>query len=344
MKTIRIGISGWRYAPWRGVFYPPELRQAQELHYAAQALPTIEINGSFYSLMRPSDYAGFYEQTPPGFVFAVKAPRFLTHRLRLKNIEAAFGNFLASGVFELKEKLGVLLWQFPGSFRFDAERFEHFFALLPRDTQAALDFAREHHDERVAGRSTLAIDRKRPLRHAIEIRHESFLCEAFVDLLRRHRIALVFAHSAGKWPYAEDVTSDFVYLRLHGSEQMYHGAYPDDALARWAERIAAWHAGAEPADARRIGRPAPKPRGQRDVFCYFDNDVKVRAPFDARRLMTRLGLDAHLPPLPEYEGKAPRTGSRPPSPASDRESRPESSPKTGPKTGPESAPPSRRAN
>lgn len=344
MKTIRIGISGWRYAPWRGVLYPPDLRQAQELHYAAQAFPTIEINGSFYSLMRPSDYAGFYEETPAGFVFAVKAPRFLTHRLRIKNIEAAFGNFLASGVFELKEKLGVLLWQFPGSFRFDAERFEHFFALLPHDTQAALDFAREHHDERVAGRSTLAIDRNRPLRHAIEIRHDSFLSNAFIDLLRRYRVALVFAHSAGKWPYAEDVTSDFVYLRLHGSEQMYQGSYPDDALAHWAERIAAWHAGTEPADAQRIGGPAPKPRGRRDVFCYFDNDVKVRAPFDARRLMARLGLDAHLAPLPEYEGKAPRTGNGAPSQQSGPESGPESRPEGDPESRSESAPASRRAN
>ncbi|WP_232833585.1 DUF72 domain-containing protein [Paraburkholderia kururiensis] len=259
---------------------------------------------------------------------------------RSRQQPTAFGNFLASGVFELKEKLGVLLWQFPGSFRFDAERFEHFFALLPRDTQAALDFAREHHDERVAGRSTLTIDRKRPLRHAIEVRHESFLCEAFIDLLRRHRISLVFAHSAGKWPYAEDVTTDFVYLRLHGSEQMYHGSYPDDVLAHWAGRIAAWHGGDEPADAHHIGGPAPKPRGKRDVFCYFDNDVKVRAPFDARRLMARLGLDAHLPPLPEYKGKAPRPLNRPEPSESDPDSNPDSQPKSQRK----SSPPSRRAN
>ena len=289
MATVRIGISGWRYEPWRGIFYPRALAQRRELEFAARAFPTIEINGSFYSLQTPASYAAWYRATPPGFVFSLKGPRFITHMLRLKNAEAALANFLASGVFNLKEKMGPILWQFPPQFRYDEGRFDAFFTLLPRTTSQALMLARRRHP-RMHGRSRLAIDEDRKLRHAVEIRDESFVTPSFSALLRHHGIALVVADTAGKWPLLEDVTADFMYLRLHGDKQLYASGYTDAALDRWAARIRAWAAGGEPQNARRTGDAAVRRRAGRDVYCYFDNDVKVRAPFDADRLMSKLGL------------------------------------------------------
>ena len=287
MGATYIGISGWRYPPWRGVFYPAGLAQHRELEYASRQLPTIEINGSFYSLQRPENYADWYAATPPGFVFAVKGNRFLTHTLRLRNIEAPIANVLASGMFELREKLGPMLWQLPPNFKFEPERMEHFLSLLPHDTETALEMAR-HHEPRMEGRAALAIDKKRKLRHALEIRHDSFIDAAFIALLRKYKVALVVADTAGKWPYCEDVTADFMYLRLHGDKELYASGYSDAALARWAARIHAWRSGGQPADAHVISsKPAPK-RASRDVFCYFDNDIKVHAPFDARRLTALL--------------------------------------------------------
>jgi uncharacterized protein YecE (DUF72 family) len=290
MSEIRIGISGWRYAPWRGVFYPVSLPQQRELEFASRALSSIEINGSFYSLQRPQSWAAWYRDTPDGFIFSVKGPRYITHIRRLREVEKPLANFLASGVLDLREKLGPILWQFPPNFRYDATRLEQFFTLLPRDTGQALALARRR-DPRMHGRSRLAIDRVRKLRHAIEIRHESFIDESFVALLRRHAVALVVADTAGKWPYREDVTSDFVYLRLHGDKQIYRSGYSDAALRRWAKRIRAWSSGREPADAQRISAAPPPARRSRDVYCYFDNDVKVRAPFDAHKLARQLGVD-----------------------------------------------------
>ena len=289
MATVRIGISGWRYEPWRGIFYPRELPQRRELEFASRAFATIEINGSFYSLQTPASYAEWYRATPAGFVFSVKGPRFITHMLRLKNAELALANFLASGVFNLKEKLGPILWQFPASFAYDEERFDHFFAMLPRTTAQALTLARKRHS-RMHGRSRLAIDQDRKLRHAVEIRHESFITPSFIALLRRHGFALVVADTAGKWPLIEDLTADFAYLRLHGDKQLYASGYTDAALERWASRIRAWTAGDEPDNARRVAGTATQRKAGRDVYCYFDNDVKVRAPFDADRLMSKLGL------------------------------------------------------
>jgi uncharacterized protein YecE (DUF72 family) len=269
MGAIYIGISGWRYEPWRGVFYPPGLAQARELDYASRFLPTIEINGSFYALQRPASYAAWYAATPPGFIFAVKGNRFLTHMLKLRGIETPLANVLASGVFALREKLGPFLWQFPPQLRFDADKVEHFLGLLPHDTGQALAIARGH-DEKLAGRALLEIDAVRPLRHAVEVRHESFRDPAFSALLRKYGVALVVADTAGKWPDFDDVTADFVYIRLHGEHELYASGYEDDSLERWAARIRAWAAGG-------------------DVYCYFDNDIKVRAPFDAKRLMEMVG-------------------------------------------------------
>jgi uncharacterized protein YecE (DUF72 family) len=299
--TIRIGISGWRYEPWRGVFYPRDLPHRRELEFASRAFPTIEINGSFYSLQRPENYQTWYEQTPQGFVFAIKGGRYITHMLRLKNCERAMANFFASGIFNLCEKTGPLLWQFPPQFRYDQERFEDFFNMLPRDFDSALKLARRR-DARMTGRCRLGIDCNRKLRHAVEIRHESFANEMFIAQLRHHRIALVVADTAGKWPYYEDVTADFMYLRLHGDSELYVSGYTDEALERWAARMRAWAEGAQPDDAKLISaRPALR-RRSRDVYCYFDNDVKVRAPIDAQNLMRKLGLPVTVPAAVEAEG------------------------------------------
>jgi uncharacterized protein YecE (DUF72 family) len=288
-SSIYIGISGWRYPPWRGVFYPEGLAQHRELEFASRQLPTIEINGSFYSLQRPESYAAWYEATPPGFMFSAKGNRFLTHILRLRDIDGPLANVLASGVFELHEKLGPFLWQFPPNFQFDAERMEHFLSLLPHDTDAALAQAR-HYEPRMEGKVSLNADKKRVLRHAVEIRHESFVDEAFVALLRKYKVAMVVADTAGKWPDYEDVTADFMYLRLHGDKELYASGYSEEALERWAGKIRAWTTGKQPADAKLISSKAPPRRASRDLFCYFDNDIKVHAPFDARKLIEKLGL------------------------------------------------------
>lgn len=290
---IRIGISGWRYAPWRGVFYPDKLPQRRELEYASRMLPTIEINGSFYSLQSPEFYAQWFDDTPDDFVFAVKGPKYITHMRRLKEIETPLANFFANGLFELKHKLGPILWQFPPMLPFKPERFEAFFAQLPHDTEAAAAIAAGH-DHRVEGRTSLEPDAKRRLRHAVEIRHESFIDPAFIALLRKYRIALVVADTAGKWPLLEDLSADFVYLRLHGDKELYASGYSDAALERWAERIRTWSTGGQVTDARLASpKPAPK-RAKRDVYVYFDNDVKVHAPYDAATLMRKLGLQSGL--------------------------------------------------
>jgi uncharacterized protein YecE (DUF72 family) len=288
MARIRIGISGWRYTPWRGVFYPKDLPQRLELHYASRVLPTIEINGSFYSLQYPASYRSWYEQTPDDFVFAVKGPRFITHMKKLRDVEKPLANFFASGVFNLGRKLGPVLWQFPPNFRYDRSKLAKFFELLPHDTEAALKVARRR-DARMTGRSKLSIDARRPLRHAIEIRHESFCDPSFIELLREHNIALVIAETAKRYPMMHDITADFVYMRLHGDKTLYQSGYSDRALTKWAKRIDAWRRGGEPRDAQKIAKLKPPSSKPRDVYCYFDNtDVKLRAPVDAQSLIRKL--------------------------------------------------------
>jgi uncharacterized protein YecE (DUF72 family) len=285
--TIRIGISGWNYGGWRGSFYPRGLRHADELSFASRQVDTIEINGTHYSLQRPDSFARWRDETPDGFVFAIKGSRYITHLKQLHDIEAPLANFFASGVLRLGEKLGPFLWQFSPRFRFDAKRLDHFFSILPRDTEAAAALARGH-DHRLKGRAWTQSGGRRGLRHAVEIRHESFLDPLFVALLRRRGIALVFADSVA-WPYAEDLTADFLYLRLHGSEELYASGYSDEALDRWAARIELWARGLQPNDAQLIAPDTPPPRRKpHDVYVYFDNDAKVRAPVDARSLRTKL--------------------------------------------------------
>lgn len=282
---VRIGISGWRYTPWRGVFYPKDLPQKRELSYAAGIFGSIEINGTFYSLQRPEYFEAWAAETPADFVFSVKGPRFITHLKRLKEIQIPLANFLASGILRLGPKLGPILWQLPPNFRFEPDRIEDFLRILPRDTKSAAALAKRH-DQRVRGRAAIKPDAQRPLRHAIEIRHESFAVPAFIELLRTYDTALVCADTV-EWPRLMDLTSDFVYCRLHGSEVLYASGYDDHALDEWATRVADWARGREPADAKRVSDRASKSH-PRDVFVYFDNDVKVRAPRDAQDLITRV--------------------------------------------------------
>jgi uncharacterized protein YecE (DUF72 family) len=290
VAQVRIGVSGWRYAPWRGVFYPQGLSQRRELEFAAAHFPTIELNGSFYSLQRPEYYADWYAQTPHGFVFAVKGGRYITHMKKLRDVQPALSNFFASGVLALREKLGPFLWQFPQNMPADLERFAAFFELLPHDTRTAAKLAARHGPQ-VRGRAHLTTERRpRPLRHAVELRNPAAITPELFALLRRHRIGWVIADTAGRWPYAEDVTSDFVYIRLHGDKVLYESGYSHAALRRWARRIEHWQRGLEPRDARRVGPPARPRTSGRDVYAYFDNDVKIHAPFDALTLQRQLRL------------------------------------------------------
>lgn len=268
-RAMRIGISGWNYKGWRGIFYPPKHPQKRELEFASRAFNSIEINGTFYSLQWPSSFQRWYEETPQDFVFALKGARFITHMKKLREIQIPLANFFASGVLCLREKLGPILWQFPPNFGWNEVRLREFFELLPRDTVGAARLARGH-NEKLKGHAWTNTDVELPIRYAIEIRHPSFLVPEFFQLLREHRIAFVFADTAGKWPYAEELTTDLVYCRLHGDTQLYVSGYSDAALKWWAERLKRWRRG-------------------RNVFVYFDNDAKVHAPFDAKRLAALLG-------------------------------------------------------
>lgn len=301
MSDIRIGISGWRYAPWRGDFYPQGLPQKNELKFASRAVRSIEINGSFYALQTPDRYAQWYHEAPKGFRFSVKAPRYITHTRRLKNIQVPLANFFASGVFQLKEKLGPFLWQFPPNFKLDLPLFERFLQLLPRTGKDAKALAR-HSETRLHSAGYLDIPVNARLRHAVEVRHESFAVVEFIELLRRYNVAWVVADTAGKWPYAEDPTSDFMYIRLHGDAKLYESGYSKNALDHWQQRIARWAEGGQAEQPVLIDSRRRRKRAGRDVFCYFDNDVKVHAPYDARALLERLKLADALQTQP---GKSP---------------------------------------
>ncbi|PYI90981.1 MAG: DUF72 domain-containing protein [Verrucomicrobia bacterium] len=241
-----------------------------ELQFASGEFNSIEINGSFYSLQRPSSYQRWHAETPPGFVFSVKGARFITHMKKLC----------------LREKLGPILWQFPPNFGWNPERFTEFFELLPRDTREAVKLAKRHDDKLKAGAWTKT-DAARPIRHAVEIRHCTFMVPEFFALLRRYNIAFVVADTAGKWPYAEDITADFVYGRLHGAEQLYVSGYSDHELDWWANRVEHWRKGKQPHDAKLVSDRRAK-IGKRDVYVYFDNDAKVHAPFNAKTLAKKL--------------------------------------------------------
>lgn len=283
---IRIGVSGWTYAPWRGAFYPQGLPQKRELTFASSAFRTIEINGTFYGMQTPDAFARWAEETPDDFVFAVKGSRYITHMRRLKDCMVPLANFFASGVLRLGPKLGPILWQLPPNFHFDGDRLAEFLDMLPHDGAAASALARKH-DDRLKARAWLRAGDCPPLRHAIEIRHESFVDPAFTALLRKHDVALACADTV-EWPLLMDLTSDFVYCRLHGSQKLYHSAYGAAAIDRWSRRVAAWSQGKPMTDGRFIDNQR-KSRPPRDVFVYFDNTDKLHAPDDAQSMMERLG-------------------------------------------------------
>ncbi|WP_454041270.1 DUF72 domain-containing protein [Cellulosimicrobium sp. Marseille-Q8652] len=285
MPSVRIGLSGWRYADWRGRFYPPGLPQRRELEHVASAFPAVELNGSFYSLQRPSSFVAWREQTPAGFTFAVKGGRFITHMKRLRDVRTPLANFFASGVLALGDRLGPVLWQLPERTTFDRSTLESFLDLLPRTSSDAARLA-EHHDDRLRADPWTEVTTDRPIVHALEPRHASFAEPAALDLLRAHDVALAISDGAGRWPVIDAVTAPLVYVRLHGDTELYTSAYRPHVLDAWAERVRRWHADGH------------------DVELYFDNDVHAHAPADARALMDRLpdlalpgpGAPVDLPP------------------------------------------------
>ena len=285
--TIRIGISGWRYPRWRGTFYPRGLPQRQELRYAAERMNSVEINGSFYSLQRRALFEEWATSVPQDFVFAVKGGRFITHMKKLSGIETPLANFFASGILALDQKLGPILWQLPPNLGFNSDRMDAFFAQLPRTTGSAASIAADH-DQRVPDDQALikAPHPRRRMRHAVEVRHESFRTHDFYQLLRRHKLALVISDNPGKWPIFTEITTDLMYVRLHGHDQLYVSGYSDRELDEWATKITSW-----------VERGC-------DVYVYFDNDAKVHAPFDAMSLMDRLGVK---PPGELLSGHGQRT-------------------------------------
>jgi uncharacterized protein YecE (DUF72 family) len=260
---IRIGIGGWTYAPWRGTFYPKDLKQADELRFASRALTAIEINGTFYRTQSPASFAKWRDETPDGFIFSVKGHRAVVNKKVLAEAGEPIAWFLKSGVTELGPKLGPLLWQFAPFKRFDADDFAAFLALLP---------------DEVDGLS---------LRHVVEVRHRSFLVPEFVELLRKHAVAVVLADS-DDYPLIADVTADFVYARLQRTKEAVATGYEDDALSLWADRARIWQSGGEPDHLDRVS-PRSAKKSKRDVFIFMISGAKVRAPAAAQALIERLG-------------------------------------------------------
>ncbi|MBY6413490.1 DUF72 domain-containing protein [Rhodococcus sp. BP-252] len=273
---VRIGISGWTYAPWRGDFYPKGLAHRRELEYASERLTSIEINGTFYAMQKPTSFVKWRDETPSDFVFSVKGGRYITHLKRLVGVEPALANFFATGVLGLGSKLGPVLWQLPPNLQFDADTLANFFELLPRTMSEAVALADKRDDKLTDDRVALGYDVDRPIRYALEVRHESFACAEAIELVRAHDVAFVVADTAGRYPFVETPTSNFIYARLHGDKELYASGYDDAALDVWAERVRAWTSAGM------------------DVFAYFDNDMKGYAPYDAMRLIERVDLSTKI--------------------------------------------------
>ncbi len=259
---IRVGIGGWVYEPWRGVFYPKGLPQARELEHASRALTVIEINGTFYGTQKPTSFQRWYAETPDDFVFSLKGPRFATNRRVLAEAGESIERFFGSGVLELKQKLGPVFWQMPPTKAFNPDDFAAFLALLPQKLDG------------------------RPIRHAVEVRHESFTTPDFVTLLREYSVAPVLVDS-DKHPMIADVTGDFIYARLQRTSEEVKTGYRPAALDAWAKRARAWEKGGAPDDLSTIA-PAPHSKGKRDVFVFMISGAKVRAPAAAMALIERL--------------------------------------------------------
>ena len=269
MGGVHVGLSGWQYDSWRGDFYPAKLPAAKRLDYVAQHFDTVELNGPFYSLQRPTSYRAWYDTTPDNFIYAVKGGRYITHLKRLRGVETALANFFASGVLLLREKLGPVLWQLPARTAFDEALVRDFLDLLPR-THAQVASLAAGHDERFRARVHLEAEVRRPVRHALEVRHSSFMTDAFFQLLAERDMACVVSDSP-TWPEIDVTTTDFTYARLHGHTKLYTSGYSSRSLDSWADRCREWSRNGE-------------------VYVYFDNDARGRAPHDALSLMRRLSL------------------------------------------------------
>jgi uncharacterized protein YecE (DUF72 family) len=259
---IRVGIGGWVFAPWRGEFYPKGLPQARELEHASRHLTSIEINGTFYRTQKPDSFRKWADETPDDFVFSLKGPQFATNRRVLAEAGSSIERFFASGVLELKSKLGPILWQMAPTKKFEPEDFGAFLALLPPTIEG------------------------KAIRHVVEVRHQSFVTPDFIELLRKHSVAVVLVDSE-KHPLFADVTGDFIYGRLQRTEEKQKTGYPPAALDVWAKRAKAWADGGAPADLATISDKAPA-KTKRDVFLYMISGAKVRAPAAATALIERL--------------------------------------------------------
>jgi uncharacterized protein YecE (DUF72 family) len=263
-----VGTSGYDYPAWRGSFYPPDVPHRDWLAFASRIFNSIELNGTFYSLKTPAVFERWASEVPEaGFVFAIKGGRFITHNLKLRNCETALGNFFASGVLALGRRTGPFLWQLPATYRFQAERLDEFMRSLPRSSADGAAVARQHDHRLRRGAMVDAVEFVR-YHHAFEVRHPSYFCDEFYAILRAHGCAFVIADTAGKFAYSEAITTDFVYVRLHGSTALYASDYDDAELESWAAKISGWMHGGN-------GRTA---------YVYFDNDAKVHAPHNAMQL------------------------------------------------------------
>jgi len=262
--NVRAGMGGWTFEPWEGTFYPDKLAKAKQLHHASRQVRTIEVNGTYYSTFKPATFAKWAADAPDGFVFSLKAIRFSTNRRVLGEAGESVQRFLESGVAELGDKLGPILWQFAPTKKFDPEDFEAFLKLLPGKQDGV------------------------PLRHALEVRHDSFVAPDFVALARKYGAAIVYAHHE-KYPEVADVTGDFVYARLQRGSDDNENCYPEKELDGWAGRAKIWAAGGQPGDLPYADPAHEAGKQPRDVFVYFITSGKVRAPFGAMALQSRVG-------------------------------------------------------
>ena len=260
---IKVGIGGWNFPPWRDNFYPKGLPQRRELEFASRHLAAIEINSTFYRAQTPKVYAKWRDETPPGFVFSLKAPRQIAEVRKLAGTGALIRGFLFGGLAEFEDKLGPIVWQFPPSRRFEHDDFAAFLGLLPRELNGHV------------------------LRHALEVRNGTFLCDEFLQLARTHRCACVFTDSP-EYPDFADLTGGFVYARLMRSRESERHGYPAKELDAWAARARSWHEGGEPGDLPRVSPESPAGSTRRDVFIYFISAAKARNPAAAMALQGRL--------------------------------------------------------
>lgn len=281
---IRIGMSGWTYPPWRGTFYPEGLLQKKELEYASKQVTSIEINGTFYSMQKPESFITWHKQTPADFKFAIKAPRYITHVRRLKEIDSGLANLFATGILRLEHKLGVILWQFPPFVELKDSRFEDFFGKIPRTAFQAAEIAKNF-SPKIKDIVDFKVTKDFPIHHVFEFRNYTFFKPDFIQIMKKNNVGLVIADSAEKGIYSEDLTSDVVYLRMHGLGKKYAKGYSKKDITALAEKVKCWSQGKACDGPKLLSETELKPRS---VYVYFDNDAKEYAPSNAQELMKLL--------------------------------------------------------